>query len=97
VSYSFSVTAPSKGAAIQDAKDQMAAVAKGQPVHARDQCLVDTSIAAAVALLADDADSDVGIAVCGSLGWDVAAESGKEKLTTVTVSITAWLSARPVR
>jgi len=97
MSYSFSVTAPGKDAVVREVKEQMASVVAGQPVHARDQDLIETSVASAAALLADDASRDVGVAVCGSLIWSGENEPGKESLESVSVSVTAWLSARTVK
>jgi len=93
MSYSFSVTGHDKESALKSVEQAMAEVVAGQPIHARDKDVVAANAAGAVGLLADDATQDVGVSVCGSLGWNPG-EPGKEELTTVSVAVTAWLVRR---
>jgi hypothetical protein len=73
----------------------MAAVVKDQPVHARDESLVEATVAAAIDLLTDDASKDIVLSIYGSLGWENDGTVGEEKLTSVNFSVSAYLNSRP--
>lgn len=93
MSYSFSVSGTDKVRALDAVEKVMEEVVAGQPIHARDKDVVLTNAKGAADLLADDPTQDVGVSVCGSLGWNPG-EPGKEELTTVSIAITAWLTHR---
>lgn len=97
MSYSFSVQAADKDAALQAVKDQMAAVVKDQPVHARDERFVNDSAASAVAILDADASKDVMLSIYGSLSWNGGSEPGKEELTRVSIGVDACLNVRAAK
>lgn len=90
MSYSFSVTAPTKAEAkARAAKYFDDQVVHPQPVHARDREAVIANINAVVDLLADDGAKDVRISCYGSVSWPARDDQGAELFSNTSISATA--------
>lgn len=90
MSYSISVKAPSKQAALQSLAAKFdAEVLPGQPVHAADRDQALAAATAFVSLLKDQDAADVFVQLSGSLGWASVSE-----FTSANVHVSAYFVVR---
>lgn len=69
MSYSFSVKAATKVAAIAAVAAKMAETVAQQPIHARDEAAVNANAKAVIEFLADDDKQDISVYCSGYLSW----------------------------
>jgi hypothetical protein len=90
MSYSFTVTAPTKADAKAAVEGAFNAVVAQQPIHARDKDAALANAAAVIDLLVDDPDMHVSISVNGYVSWrEVLNAEGSNPLSGASVSASA--------
>lgn len=95
MSYSFSIRAATKAAAIAAAAVKLDEVVAQQPVHKvdRDQALA--AVEAFVNILPDDEARDVSLSVHGSVGW-MGSTDGEHSICNASVGVSAGLAPKEV-
>jgi hypothetical protein len=88
MSYSFSVSAPSKDEAKTKVRDELVRVTTAQPVHALDSDQAFEAVAAFIELLHDDPTRDVSASISGSIS------TTDQNVTHANVNVTVQLAAR---
>lgn len=88
MSYSFTLTAPSKVEAIALVNAELNRIVEEQPVHAADRDAAQGAAANMIALVRDEPDMDVKVSMWGSI---VAPESG---ISHVSFGVDATLQPR---
>lgn len=94
MSYSFTVRAASKAAALVAVAEKFAEVVKHQPSHAIDEPQVKAVTEAVVGLLVDDSERDVSVSVSGSIGTAVVSDDAPPFVTHISINAGANLVAR---
>lgn len=96
MSYSISFTAPTKSAALEQFKQEFAAIVSQQPEHVHDQELVTETVEKNLALIEDPAENEhVVLNVVGSVAWQNATSPKGEpvrKYVNVALSVGAYLT-----
>lgn len=93
MSYSFSVCAADKSAALIAVNDKLAEVVQSQKCHLRDQDHVLTVAGCFISLLADDPTKDVSVSLSGHL-TGVWVGSDVTRIEGAAVNVTACLVSR---
>lgn len=89
MSYSFSARGKNAEAALADVAQKMSEVVTGQPVHAKDQQLVNATAKEAAGLLAPDETKDVSFSLSGHVGysaWDTL-QAQLDSINSVSLSV----------
>lgn len=90
MSYSFTVTAPTKEEAKQKISDQMAVVVQNQPDHKLDEVAAVAAGSAFVDLLGDVPDGhEVLVSMHGSVGWSQTEQDGPKTYINAGVGVSA--------
>lgn len=92
MSYSFSVRASDKAAAIEACKARMAEVVQQQPCHAADHDAAIANMEAVVGLVAEDPSMHVAVSMSGYLGGEWA-QGELARVTSANVMCQAGLAA----
>jgi len=91
MSYSFSMSAPTKEDAIRQIEEKFAGVVESQPSHAADKEAAVTAAQALVGIVSDPPESsEILVAMHGSLSWNFV----PEMITAASVSIVISLRAK---
>lgn len=93
MSYSFSIRAATKAAAIEQVAAQLAKWAQEQPAHQADKDQAQKAAELFIGLLPDDDTKDVSVTMCGSVTGQWAGLE-LQQLTGASVSVSAGLSTR---
>lgn len=92
MSYSFSITADTKGGAASQVANALAEVAKAQSVHAADERIAANAAYAFIGVLKEPGDGEcVVVSMSGSLGWR---DPGPGSFTNASVNITAYITQK---
>lgn len=94
MSYSLSVRAATKAAALAEVIAKLDEVVKQQPVHAADRQQAEAAATVMVTVVPEPTDAqDVSVSVSGSVGWS-GAYPDSHKLTSASISVYASLVAK---
>jgi len=96
MSYSFSVRAASKAAAVEKVAEELAKVVQSQPVHAADRQQAEAAAGSMLAVFPEPTDEqDITVSVSGWLSW-TGSYPDSHVISQASVTVAVGLAAKAV-